>query len=1026
MPAKADFAMQKAQHQAKLVKPGAITMNHNWNPNVPTSQTDDIVYIPSPEEVQTAQRLLYEDMFDAIMDNLLALPLEQAIEPVLRDMLTARECIVWIDNLSERSLFSPRHNIKTDYQSCLAGFVATTRTLLQVQNQKQCPPGFVSDPKIAEIDSLQLLFPLICGNTVKAIIQIIRPPKSPSFGQPEVDAAKFVMLKFSLYGESLFKYDRFRHTALEFFGKDSESPKPLAVLIDFFGCQSAEIWKYDGAQQLYQIYDRATETLVPVQDFDLGVAGFVLSECKTLNVDERTSSSHYSAVYDGPIEGPVMGVPYAKNKKEIWGAILRGRSRPFTVYEEFEVLSLLPFIARIAGGAFSDSDDIGRRLMKLLSSVSRIVSILDLNELIAVIKEEARMFFDCERTKIVLVDAAKNRLKTGFDLPKPITFPLDVGLVGSAMSENTLLNLPDPTTNEKYLEGLDALENHFPSFLMAVPISDLTGLVVGCLVLINRTSGEAFAVIEEKLAQVFAAFVGVALQKSTQHRMDLKLARLLIARAPLPKILTKALMSYHLARITLFLHGATHSLQVVASIGASLPYGNQLASECAEDGHPILLSGSGIASRIENAKQGEPKFRVAPTPHPILRIMEPQPGVEPRKQQLEETLCCLPLFTADDAIIGVLEFQFYGLCDVSSLKVFAANITQHLLENAPPDLKMFGSEKLDPREWMTDDERIARLVPSKLVLSDDRAKIVFRFQFNLDDWDGIALFQAVFRIFAKFGLMEAFEFSNGLLFNFLNELRAVYRPVKTGSWRHAVDVFQFATVIIAGARLDRVLTKLEIFGLLIAALCHDLGHDGFARSLEARCETEHAQLLSQQSIFEVESCMRAISLVANDECNIFVGLSPVQQKTIWTVIIDCILATDMARHNSILNAFKALQESNDLDPEAEPAHKTLLMQIVLKCADLGGIARPFDTAKQRCKWMGEETYRQGELSGSAGIVYSGQDSKRENVDKAQSFFGFLENVCGPLFEQLVKFSAPLSYMTDHVSKNVKQFRKQRK
>jgi hypothetical protein len=151
----------------------------------------------------------------------------------------------------------------------------------------------------------------------------------------------------------------------------------------------------------------------------------------------------------------------------------------------------------------------------------------------------------------------------------------------------------------------------------------------------------------------------------------------------------------------------------------------------------------------------------------------------------------------------------------------------------------------------------------------------------------------------------------------------------------------------------------------------------------------------------------------------------VKQKAIWAVIFDAILSTDMSRHRTIYNAMASLQAQNDFDPETEPGHKVLLMQMVMKCADLGGIARPYDTARLRCKSIAEELFRQGELSGSAGIVYSTLESRRENVDKRKSLPGVLQNVCLPLFECLVKFCPQLAYLMDQVSKNVNQFQKMR-
>jgi hypothetical protein len=292
-------------------------------------------------------------------------------------------------------------------------------------------------------------------------------------------------------------------------------------------------------------------------------------------------------------------------------------------------------------------------------------------------------------------------------------------------------------------------------------------------------------------------------------------------------------------------------------------------------------------------------------------------------------------------------------------------------------------------------------------------------------WSGIGVVQLIFRIIKKFGLMEAFEFANSQLFCFLNSVRCAHSQIPFANWMHAVDVFQFVFVIIGAARLDRVFSKLELFGLAVAAICHDLGHDGFQRVRDAAAVSAYGQLFTFQGIVETEACWNALSIISQDDNNIFSGLSAQQQTQIWGIIIDCILATNFSQHEAILSKFNGALNAGEFDPEESVEHRLLLMQMVLKCADFGGIARPWVIASERCNWITEEYYYEGAVSGSTGISF-GAGTRREHIDKQASLVGVIERIVKPIFDSLSKYSASLAFLVDQMESNFSQLSRQRR
>ena len=64
-----------------------------------------------------------------------------------------------------------------------------------------------------------------------------------------------------------------------------------------------------------------------------------------------------------------------------------------------------------------------------------------------------------------------------------------------------------------------------------------------------------------------------------------------------------------------------------------------------------------------------------------------------------------------------------------------------------------------------------------------------------------------------------------------------YRPVKYHNWRHALNVCQTMFTMLKTGKMDRFTDDLEVFGLLVACLCHDLDHRGTNNSYQTKVTT---------------------------------------------------------------------------------------------------------------------------------------------------------------------------------------------
>jgi hypothetical protein len=300
--------------------------------------------------------------------------------------------------------------------------------------------------------------------------------------------------------------------------------------------------------------------------------------------------------------------------------------------------------------------------------------------------------------------------------------------------------------------------------------------------------------------------------------------------------------------------------------------------------------------------------------------------------------------------------------------------------------------------WLDDRERaLTDQTPAKLQISMERLAPILTAKFDAAEWDGIGHFRVIFSIFDVFELLSYFSISNEKLFRLLYALRDAYNKVPYHNWRHAVDVTQFASFqLLSAGSPESGFSKSEILACLLAALCHDVNHDGFTTVANARAQTPLGILFKQQSVIEMHHCSIAIKIISKDETNVLSNLNSSHSARVWSLIISLILATDMGRHFVLVEEFAAKVRRKEFSIK-EPADRIMLLSMLLKCADLAPVVRPFDLASKWAEFVSEEFFRQGDLEKAKGMQYTSTVADREHLDKPKSQMGFYTSVCLPLF-----------------------------
>lgn len=116
-----------------------------------------------------------------------------------------------------------------------------------------------------------------------------------------------------------------------------------------------------------------------------------------------------------------------------------------------------------------------------------------------------------------------------------------------------------------------------------------------------------------------------------------------------------------------------------------------------------------------------------------------------------------------------------------------------------------------------------------------------------------------------------------------------------------------------------------------------------------------------------------------------------------------VLATDMSLHFDFMKMLSEMRERMLNDKESNEAlDRTLLLQALIKCADISNPARPYHVCEHWSKALLEEWAKQAALETQLSLpvtVFSSADP----VSQAKSQVGFIEMFVQPLFQVLSDF-----------------------
>ncbi|KAA3678042.1 high affinity cAMP-specific 3',5'-cyclic phosphodiesterase 7 [Paragonimus westermani] len=282
-------------------------------------------------------------------------------------------------------------------------------------------------------------------------------------------------------------------------------------------------------------------------------------------------------------------------------------------------------------------------------------------------------------------------------------------------------------------------------------------------------------------------------------------------------------------------------------------------------------------------------------------------------------------------------------------------------------------------------------------------------------------------------LFEAHDLFHRLCLDRLSVMRAL-AAIESVYWKrnpyhtalHAVDVTQATHCFISQPKLLRLLNAAEVFGSLLAALCHDADHPGTNQCHLERTGHHLVQLYNGDSVLERHHARVGLTILHGS------GLAKCLNSADWMTVRDCILqmvhATDMAHQGYFKTKFTKLVDAKLAQPSLpySSSDRMLLLQISLKCADISNPCRPWDACRQWAHRICAEFFSQGDQERLRWSMTPTRGCDRNGSVIPAIQVAFIDNLIRPLFSKLHEFfQTDLTNVIMHnLDENYKQWQDQ--
>ncbi|XP_072534830.1 dual 3',5'-cyclic-AMP and -GMP phosphodiesterase 11A [Salminus brasiliensis] len=624
-----------------------------------------------------------------------------------------------------------------------------------------------------------------------------------------------------------------------------------------------------------------------------------------------------------------------------------------------------------------------------------------------------------------------------------VQVPWGKGIIGYVAEHGETVNIPNAYEDHRFSDEIDKLTGYKTQSILCMAICNSDGEVIGVVQAINKNpNGTPFTEDDEKVLQMYLPFCGISISNAklfSESRKEYDRSRALLEvvndlfeeqtdlEKIVRKIMQRALTLLQCERCSVLLLEDIHSPVVKFSKTFEL-----MSPLCSVD-RDISMEKVSCSDWLINNSIAE---LVASTGLPVnISDVCQDPRFDAEADQASgfhiRSVLCVPIWNRTHQIIGVaqilnrLDRKTFNDADQRLFEAFVIfcglGINNTMMYNQVKKTWAKQSVALDMLSYHATCSKVEvdRLKAAKIPLSSELG--IDEFHFNDFSLDNDAMITASLRMFLELGVVQKFKIDYEVLCRWLLTVRKNYRTVAYHNWRHAFNVSQCMFVMITTAGFQEVLTDTETLALMVGCLCHDLDHRGTNNAFQAKSGSALALLYGTSATLEHHHFNHAVMILQSEGHNIFANLCSKEYSHMMQLLKQAILSTDLTLYFQRRTKFFECVLSGEFS-WSNQEHRDVLRSMLMTACDLGAVTRPWEISKQVAELVTSEFFEQGDRERSELKLTPSAIFDRNRKDELPALqLEWIDGICKPLYEALVKLNRKLQPMVDGIDANRKKW-----
>ncbi|KAG5852601.1 hypothetical protein ANANG_G00064270 [Anguilla anguilla] len=599
-----------------------------------------------------------------------------------------------------------------------------------------------------------------------------------------------------------------------------------------------------------------------------------------------------------------------------------------------------------------------------------------------------------------------------FNNSDEVQVPWGKGIIGYVAEHGETVNIPDAYQDRRFSDEIDKLTGYKTKSLLCMPIRNSDGEVIGVAQAINKDPGGAlFTEDDEKVLQMYLPFCGIAISNA-----------LLFAASRKEYDRSRALLE-----VVNDLFEA--QLEVVVKFTKSFELLSPKCSADTENSFKDSLEKSSYSDWLINNSIAE---LVASTGLPVnISDAYQDPRFDAEADQFSgfhiRSVLCVPIWNSNHQIIGVaqvlnrLDGKPFDDADQRLFEAFVIfcglGINNTIMYDQVKKSWAKQSVALDVLSYHATcsktevDKFKAANIPLVCELGIDKL--------SFDDFslDVDAMITAALRMFMELGMVQKFKIDYETLCRWLLTVRKNYRMVPYHNWRHAFNVCQCMFSMLTTAGFQETLTEVEILALIVGCICHDLDHRGTNNAFQAKTGSALSLLYGTSATLEHHHFNHAVMILQSEGHNIFSNLSSKEYSDLMQLLKQSILATDLTLYFENRKAFFEMVSKGEYNWNVK-THRDMCRSMLMTACDLGAVTKPWEISRKVAELVTSEFFEQGDRERSELKLTPSAIFDRNRKDELPGLqLEWIDGICAPLYETLVKLNPKLQPMVDLIQEN---------